>query len=59
MEVTALIQMCALMLAFSAYLYSRRKKVETKSNVLSFRTYHRIEWLRKRRAAKAYKRTIK
>lgn len=43
-----------LIFGFSALLYVLRKakKQRNSDNLLQFRTYHRLEWLRKRRMAR-------
>lgn len=43
-----------LIFGFSAilYLFKRARTAKKESNVLKFRQYHRIEWLRKRRLAR-------
>lgn len=34
------------------YLFKKAQKAKKESTVINFRTYHRIEWLRKRRMAR-------
>jgi len=54
MQEAAALILLIFLFSFSMLLLSKRRK-KPAPNVLQFRKYHRIEWLRKRRAAKAAK----
>lgn len=43
-----------LMFGFAAiaYLFKKARENKKEANVIKFRTYHRLEWLRKRRMAR-------
>lgn len=43
------------LVALIVYISYKKQQLKKRSNVLNFRTYHRIEWLQKRRAAKLAK----